>query len=189
MFARIVVSIVLTLTSVVPAAPGKSTSFKVLAEGWQQGNADARETVIRDASSLQTVWDELHARPDQPPGSGPAVPKVDFTTHVVVLIRLEPQTDTDTRVEATRVVREAGRAGETAHKVVTVEEWHREAGCMMIGIIQHVTPYTLVEIAGTQEEVVVRHVMKEIPCGSYIPPAPKNPGVSRPRRGRGVPNR
>jgi hypothetical protein len=115
MYGKIVVSMLLALASTLPAVPGRPTRFGVLAEGWQQGEADARELVIRDASSLHTVWDELHARPDQSPGSGTAAPKVDFTTHVVVFIRMETQSDTDSSVEVTRVVRERARGAKRAN--------------------------------------------------------------------------
>lgn len=165
MYGKIVVSMLLALASTLP---GRPTRFRVLAEGWEQGEADAREMVIRDASSLHTVWDELHTRPEQSPGSAKAAPKVDFTTHVVVFIRMETQSDTDSGVEVKHVVRERARAGRNAQTVITVEESHREAGCSMIGIVRHVAPYTLVEVEGTQE-VVFRHVMKAIPCSSYIP--------------------
>ena len=180
MYGKIVVSMLLALASTLQAMPGRPTRFKVLAEGSKQGEADARELVIRDASSLQTVWDDLQAKSDQLPIRGTEVPKVDFKTHVVVFIRMETQSDFDSSIEVTHVVRERARVGRNAQTVITVEESQREAGCSMISVVQHVTPYTLVEVEGTQE-VVFRHVQKAIPCTSYIPQAP--PGKSpKPRR-------
>lgn len=165
MYGKILVSVWLVLASTLPTPPGRAIRFRVLADGWEQGTADAREMVIRDADSLHTVWAEIHASAGRPAGD----PKVDFTKHVVVFVRLETQSDTDTRVEVTRASRERGRAGQNVRTIITVEETRREAGCSMIVMAdRHVTPYALVEVEGTQE-VVFRHVVKALPCESYRP--------------------
>lgn len=172
MYGKTVVSMLLILVTIPPAISGRPTRFRVLDEGRQQGEADARELVISDASALSTLWDELHAKSDRSSGGGTAAPKVNFATHVVVFIQMEPHRDTDPRIDVTRVVKERARAGQNAETIVTVEETRRETGCSMIVSTTQpkAAPYVLVEVAGTPEEkIVFRHVQKEIPCRSYIP--------------------
>jgi hypothetical protein len=173
MYGKIVVSMLLALAYTLPAVPRRSTRFRVLADGWERGKTDARELVIRDASSLHTVWDELHARSAQLPFSGTAAPNVDFTTHIVVLIRMETQSHMESRVAVKRVVRERAHMGQNAQTAITVEESQLETGCVMLALLQPVTPFTLIEVEGTQE-VVFRHVKKAIPCSTYIPLRPTN---------------
>ena len=43
--------------------------------------------------------------------------------------------------------------GRNAQMVITVEESQLETGCVMLSLLQHVTPFTLVEVEGAQEVV------------------------------------
>ena len=168
MSGRIVVSVLLALASALQAGPAKPSRFRVLSEGREMGEADARGQVIRDADTLRTVWEELRARSNGfGPGSDTELPEVDFKTHVVVFVRLGEYAE---GVEVTRVMSERARGGQKAQSVVTVEVQRQQARCpSLITIMQ--TPYTLVEVAGTQE-VVFRRVTKEVPCrGGIIPRA------------------
>jgi hypothetical protein len=171
MYGNIVVRVLLALASALQAGPGKPARLRVLAEGRELGEADAREQVIRDAGTLRAVWDELRARSGGfGPGSNMTLPEVDFKTHVVVFVRLGGYAE---GVEVTRVVSGRARGGRRAQTVVTVEEQHQEARCPSMLTIAEV-PYTLVEVAGTQE-VAFRRIMKAVPCrGSVIPRAAPN---------------
>ena len=174
MYGNIVVRVLLALASALqagPGGPGKPARLRVLAEGRELGEADAREQVIRDAGTLRAVWDELRARSGGfGPGGGGRLPEVDFKTHVVVFVRLGGYAE---GVEVTRVVSVRARGGRRAQTVVTVEEQHLEARCPSMLTIAEV-PYTLVEVAGTQE-IVFRRIMKAVPCrGSVIPRAAPN---------------
>jgi hypothetical protein len=168
MSGKLVVSVLLALASALQAGPARPARFRVLSEGRETGEADAREQVIRDAATLRAVWEELRARSDGfGPGSETKLPEVDFKTHVVVFVRLGEYAE---GVEVKRVLSGRAQGGQKAQSVVTVEVQRRQAQCLsLITIMQ--TPYTLVEVAGTQE-VVFRRVTKEVPCrGGIIPRA------------------
>jgi hypothetical protein len=157
MYQKIIAGALLSLTFAWPAVTGRPVRFKLLAGGRATGEVDARALVIRDASALGAVWDEIHTQSELLFSVGRTLPAVDFTKHIVVFVRMEQQSGMDSSVEVTRVAR---RGTQT---VVTVEERFPEAGCMMLGPSGHWAPFTLVEVAGTQE-VVFQRVRKAIPC-------------------------
>jgi hypothetical protein len=127
-YGKFVGSVLLGLAVTLPPVPGRPIRFRVLAAGAEPGAADARELVIRDASSLNTNWAELHEKSNQSPGSATAAPKVDFTTHVVVFIRMETQSGTEAGVAVTRVVKGRASAGRNVQTEITVEESRLETG-------------------------------------------------------------
>src|SRR6266436_10031224 len=159
MYRKIIAVALLSLTFALPAMTGRPARFRVLAEGRALGAVDARALVIRDPSTLRAVWDELQTQSELSLGASRTLPAVDFKTHVVVFVRMEPQSDTYSSLEVTRVARRRARTGQSAQTVVTVEERLPETGCTMLGTRGHWAPFTLVQVEGSQE-VVFKRVRK-----------------------------
>ena len=174
MYRKIIAVALLSLTFALPAVTGSPARFKVLIEGRALGAVDARALVIRDASALRAAWDELHRQSELSLFASPTLPVVDFKTHVVVFVRMEPQSDMDSSLEVTRVARRRARTLHGAQTVVTVEERVPETGCTMLRPLGHWAPFTLVQVEGTQE-VVFKRVRKAIPCDEIPRIRPDSP--------------